>query len=58
MFALPLRSTDSEPVILLAELLEQAYQEAALDLVIDYDQRPEPALSEPDVSWLETLSNK
>lgn len=57
VFTLPLMSPDSEPVIQLAKLIEQAYQEAALDLVIDYNQRPEPALSEHDVSWLKHLSD-
>ena len=55
VFLLPLTTADNEPAIDLAPLLNQAYEEAALDLVIDYSLPPEPALSELDAAWLETL---
>ena len=45
-FRLPLRSPDEEPVVCLQELLEQVYQEAALDLAIDYSKQPVPTVSE------------
>jgi hypothetical protein len=35
-FLLPLQPTDQEPVVNLSEVLRQVYQEAALDLAIDY----------------------
>jgi len=53
--SLPLSAADVEPAIDLATLLEQAYQEAALDLVVDYSMPPEPALNEDDMVWLNTL---
>ncbi|NET36910.1 MAG: DUF4058 family protein [Cyanothece sp. SIO1E1] len=55
IFLLPLTAADVEPAINLATLLQQAYQEAALDLVIDYLKPPEPALSEANMAWLATL---
>jgi hypothetical protein len=45
-FLLPLYSGDREPVVDLQNLLEQVYQEAALELAIDYTQQPNPPLSE------------
>ena len=54
-FLLPLRSGDPEPVVDLQTLLEQAYQEAALDLAIDYTAQPIPPLSEADFQWSQTL---
>ena len=35
-FLLPLQSGDEEPVVNLSEVLGEVYQEAALDLAIDY----------------------
>ncbi|EDX74636.1 hypothetical protein MC7420_6114 [Coleofasciculus chthonoplastes PCC 7420] len=55
VFLLPLSAAEVEPAIDLAALLEQASQEAALDLVIDYSMPPEPPLSEDDMTWLDTL---
>jgi hypothetical protein len=54
-FQLPLTPADVEPAIDLAFLIDQAYQEAALDLVIDYGLPPEPVLSGADLTWLSTL---
>ncbi|MDJ0706081.1 MAG: DUF4058 family protein [Leptolyngbyaceae cyanobacterium MO_188.B28] len=55
VFLLPPAAADTEPAIDLAPLLDQAYQEAALDLVIDYSTEPEPPLSETDMAWVATL---
>ena len=48
LFPLPLRSQDEEQIINLYELLEKVYQEAALDLAIDYTCQPTPPVSEVD----------
>ncbi|MGB8699842.1 MAG: DUF4058 family protein [Thermosynechococcaceae cyanobacterium] len=55
LFPLPLRSQDEEPVINLHELLDMVYQEAALDLTIDYTQPPIPPVSDRDFAWIQTL---
>ncbi len=55
VFLLPLTPADVEPAIELAPLLNQAYQDAALELTIDYSLPPEPALSDANLAWLETL---
>jgi hypothetical protein len=54
-FLLPLYSGDQEPVVDLHNLLEQVYQEAALELAIDYATQPIPPLSEPDFQWVQSL---
>ena len=46
-FLLPLRPGDQEPVVDLQDVLEQVYQEAALELAIDYTQPPVPPLTLP-----------
>jgi hypothetical protein len=54
-FLLPLHSSDREPVVDLQTLLEQVYQEAALELAIDYSTQPIPPLSELDFQWIQSL---
>lgn len=54
-FLLPLQLADEEPVIDLYIVLEQVYQEAALDLAIAYDQQPIPPVSDDDFAWIQTL---
>lgn len=54
-FLLPLRPGDREPVVDLQDVLEQVYQEAALDLAIDYTQPPVPPVSDDDFTWIQTL---
>jgi hypothetical protein len=54
-FLLPLRPRDQEPVVDLQAVLEQVYQEAALDLAIDYSQPPVPPVSDNDFAWIQTL---
>jgi Protein of unknown function (DUF4058) len=55
-FLFPLQSSDAEPVVNLSEILRQVYQEAALDLAIDYSVQPLPALSESDFQWVRSLA--
>jgi hypothetical protein len=55
-FPLPLRREDNEPLIDLQTLIDELYDRASYDLVIDYSKQPVPKLSEADTSWLdETL---
>jgi len=49
-FPLPLKPGDQEPVIDLNVLLDQIYDRAGYGMVIDYRQKPVPALDEPDGS--------
>jgi hypothetical protein len=54
-FTLPLDSEEVEPVIELKALMEQTYQEAALDLSIDYSQQPVPEVTAADWDWMRSL---
>ncbi len=54
-FPLPLKPEDEELTIDLQPLLNQVYEHAAYDLVIDYHQEPIPALRENNQNWLEQL---
>lgn len=54
-FLLPLHPGDREPIVDLHSILSQAYQEAALDLAIDYTQPPIPPVSTEDLAWIQTL---
>ncbi len=53
-FALPLQAGDQEPVIDLNRLLGKVYDEAALELAIDYSQPP-VGLSPEDLAWLQAF---
>ncbi|OCR00712.1 hypothetical protein BCD67_12130 [Oscillatoriales cyanobacterium USR001] len=55
-FLFPLQPLESEPIVNLSEVLAQIYQEAALDLAIDYSQQPVPPLSESDFQWVRSLT--
>ena len=48
-------SGDEEPVVNLSEVLGEVYQEAALDLAIDYSVQSIPALSEGDFQWVRSM---
>ena len=54
-FLLPLQTPDEESVVNLFEVLGQVYQEAALDLAIDYSAQPVPPLSKSDFQWVQSL---
>lgn len=54
-FLLPLHSGDKEPVVDLHSVLEQVYEEAALDLAINYTQPPVPPVSNNDFAWIQSL---
>lgn len=55
-FLLPLRPGDREPVIDLQAILKQTYEEAALDLAINYTQPPIPPVSDDDFAWIQSLN--
>ncbi|MEC4813424.1 MAG: DUF4058 family protein [Scytonema sp. PMC 1069.18] len=55
MFQLPLQPKDDEPIVNLYEVLEDVYEEAALELVIDYSQQPVPPVTEETFQWIQTL---
>ena len=54
-FPLPLQKEDTEPPIDLKALLNQVCKKTAIDIVIDYQTQPQPALCENDFSWLKSL---
>ncbi|MBT9316516.1 DUF4058 family protein [Leptothoe spongobia] len=51
-FPLPLRETDSEPIVNLQNLLGDIYDQSGYDLVIDYTEPPVPPLTAKDSEWL------
>ena len=51
-FLLPLRAGDAEPVVDLQVLVHRVYEEAGLDLAVDYGEAaPAPKLSAEDLEW-------
>lgn len=53
-YVLPLRQGDTEPIVDLQALLHRVYDEAGLDLAIDYRQAPPPPqLSMEEMKWME-----
>ncbi len=54
-FSLPLREDDSEPIIDLQTLINELYDRASYDLIIDYRQEPVPPLSEENAAWADML---
>jgi Protein of unknown function (DUF4058) len=47
---------DREPLINLKTLLDQIYEEAALDLVIDYAAPPKVKLQDEDWEWVRSIA--
>ena len=54
-FALPLGQGAEEPIVNLNQILQQVYEQAALDLAIDYTAQPDPPLSDQDFQWVQTF---
>ena len=54
-FALPLEREDPEPFVDLRTLLDEIYDQAGFDLVIDYTLDPIPPLRTSDKAWANTL---
>lgn len=55
VFRLPLQLGDDEPIINLYEILKEVYDDAALDLAIDYSKQPVPSVSKENEQWIQTL---
>ena len=51
-FLVPLRAGEREPALNLKSLLDEIYDQGSYDLRIDYSRPPIPALSEPDMAWV------
>jgi hypothetical protein len=57
-FPIPLRSTEAPIFLDLQPIVDRVYLAGGHD-DIDYDQPPEPQLSEPDASWaIELLATR
>ncbi|WP_019499608.1 DUF4058 family protein [Pseudanabaena sp. PCC 6802] len=56
VFPLPLEPSDCEPQIDLKALLDRVYEEAALDLAIDYTCPPRVKLKDEDWDWVRSRS--
>ncbi|AKG21159.1 DUF4058 family protein [Calothrix sp. 336/3] len=54
-FFLPLRESDTEPLLEIQTLISELYDEGNYDLVIDYEQQPIPALSVESWVWVNEL---
>jgi hypothetical protein len=52
-FRLPLLEKAEEPIVELEQLLAQIYEEAALEIAIDYTKQPVPPLSEAAFQWVQ-----
>jgi hypothetical protein len=50
-FPIPLRPGETEPTLLLNQILHDLYDQGGYDLAIDYQQLPEPPLSDKDAKW-------
>jgi hypothetical protein len=48
---IPLRPDEAEPELPLNDILHQLYDQGGYDLVINYQNSPEPPLSETDETW-------
>jgi Protein of unknown function (DUF4058) len=55
IFSLPLQLGDVEPLINLQEILNDIYNRASYDLVIDYQCEPVPGLTNDNGIWLDNL---
>lgn len=52
-FPLPLQETDQEPMVDLKLLLDQVYERAGYEVVIDYAQAPVPPLAAKALEWVQ-----
>ena len=58
---IPLRPGEAEPFLPLNHILHELYDQGGYDLIIDYQQSPQPPLAEVDAVWprqLATLSGR
>src|SRR5215468_1478511 len=50
-FPIPLRPGETAPALPLNHILHELYDQGGYDLIIDYQQAPQPPLSEGDTAW-------
>lgn len=55
IFPVPLKQGEQEPLVDLQKLLNEVYQKARFDLVLDYSQSVKPTLSVEEKSWVEEI---
>lgn len=53
-FALPLRETDTEPLLDIQTLINELYAEGNYDLIIDYTKEPVPP-SPQNATWIDEV---
>ncbi|MBW4505284.1 MAG: DUF4058 family protein [Scytonematopsis contorta HA4267-MV1] len=54
-YYLPLRESDTEPLLDMQALINELYDEGNYDLVIDYTQEPVPPLSQENAMWVDEV---
>jgi hypothetical protein len=54
-FLLPLRDGDQEPVVDFQLILHRVYDQAGLDIAIDYGLDPPPRLSDEELEWVKLI---
>lgn len=52
VFALPLREGEEEPLVELRSILDELYEQAGYDLIVDYGQEPKPGWPEAELVWM------
>ncbi len=55
-FPIPLRPGEQEPILSLNKILHTLYDQGGYDMIIDYEQPPNPPLSDEDTVWMKLLS--
>ena len=55
---IPLRPGEEEPFMPLNRILHEVYDQGGYDLIIDYQQPPEPPLSGADGAWTAQILSK
>lgn len=57
-FAMPLKAGDQEPTVDLHKLLDQLYDRAGYEIVVDYAQSPVPPVTHKTSDWMASLLKK
>jgi hypothetical protein len=57
-FPIPLEESETEPVLPLNQILHDLYDLGGYDLAIDYNQKPEPLLTDEDAKWAKQILKK
>ena len=55
VFPLPLKTDEAEPLVMLHDLLNQVYERASYEVVIDYTRPPVPAVEGQADAWMNKL---